>query len=56
MPRPSELAACGIMIAFSKNNPVQIQVLKSRNKEIEFFHLGDYCLDEFVARQTINAG
>jgi hypothetical protein len=41
---------------FLKNYPGHIQVLKSRNKKREFFHLWNYFLNKVVARQTINAG
>jgi hypothetical protein len=56
-PGPSELAACGITIGlfFPKTNPGHVQVLKSRNKETEFFYLWKYFLNKVVARQTINA-
>jgi hypothetical protein len=41
---------------FSKNYPGHVQVLKSCDKETEFFHLCNYFLNKVVARQTINAG
>jgi hypothetical protein len=43
-------------IFFLRKNPGHVQVLKSRNKETDFFHLWNYFLNEVVARQTINAG
>ena len=53
VPGPGELAACWIN-DWVFWNLGHVQVLKSRNKE--FFHLWNYVLNEFVARQTINAG
>jgi hypothetical protein len=44
-----------ITIVFSKEMG-HVQVLKSRNKETEFFNLWNYFLDIVVARQTLNAG
>jgi hypothetical protein len=57
-PGSGEPAACGITISlfFLKKNPGHVQVLKSRNKDTEFFHLWNYLLNKVVARQTINAG
>jgi hypothetical protein len=41
-------------IFFLKKNPQHVQVLKSRSKAIELFHLWNYFFNEVVAIQTIN--